>query len=792
MRRTMLTLLILTATWIAIGPNIVHADGMALPLPDATSTGYLVVRSHHVSVRIEDDYAVTSVEQEFHNPYGWPVTARYLFPLPPEAIVTSFEATVGGLPQAAIHQDATATNSALYATISDQHDPSLLQYAGWESLAFDLHLPPGGSQRMHLEYGEVLVPSGGLYRYRYVLSTERYSSAPLDAVSVNVELHDTSSLASVYSPSHPVSTEQLGSGRVAVHWESRNTNPDQDFELFFAPAQAGLGGGLLTGQRQNADHFLLLLSPELEPADEDTVSKDIVFVLDRSGSMSGEKIEQARAALHHILEQLAEGDRFSIVSFNDQVSSLAAELQPVGPRTIEAAQQYVGELWADSGTDLESALQRGLEILARSEHRNTLPLVIFLTDGLPTAGITDEANIARLVTESNARIEARLHVFGVGYDVNTHLLDGLAAENGGSVTYVQPGENLEVALTGFYAKIAQPVLTDLEIEFEGMTVSDLLPQQVPDLFHGSTLLLTGRYGAAGDRATVRVRGWAGGEQREFVYHFDLPQAGGHDFVPRLWATRQVGVLLDQIRTHGEEAFLVEEIQTLGLTYGIVTPYTSFVIEGQAEGAASVENMILYQRSGLNQATGETTIRARVQNQMYQQAEQASLAIGANVTNFGPHSLAQVGVQQIDLSLLQNRHDPGQPVTGDWIARNLDIDRTVVFGSEEYFALAADPEARPFLQSGTNVVFAYGGQTIAVSDANDQPVETESPGASDPGLSRSYVAQPEPLPQSVSDPAPAALARDLLSFWLPVVALGAALLSLALAAWAILLGLLSGS
>ena len=396
-------------------------------------------------------------------------------------------------------------------------------------------------------------------------------------------------------------------------------------------------------------------------------------------------------------------------------------------RALADARRYVNRLNADGSTDLEAALQAGLEILARSESHEAPQIVVFLTDGLPTAGVTDGSLIARLVAQTNVRLGARLHVFGVGYDVNTHLLDRLAADNGGTVTYVQPGENLEAILTGFYNRIAHPVLTDVEVEFEGMEASDLYPHAMPDLFQGSSLLLAGRYRATNRIATVRVRGRAGGERREYVYHFDLAQVSDRDFVPRLWATRRVGELLDQVRVEGESPALVDEIRELSLGYGLVTPYTTFVIEGQTSGPASAANMDLYQRGDLNQAWGQTTIQARVQNQAYQQANRADLASGANVVNNGQHSLAQVSSQNVDLSLLQGQKNLDGPITEEWIARNIGIDRTVVFGSEEYFALAEDPAARPFLQSGPNVIFAYQGQVISVQDAEHQ---SHDPGATD--------------------------------------------------------------
>lgn len=698
-----------------LGVGLAHADGMVLP--QALSPTYLVVRYHHVTVDIEDGYAVTRVEQEFYNPHAFPVKGRYVFPVPPDAIVSGFEATVDGQPQSITRQDAATTNAALFDVVTQRQDPSLLQYTDWETLAFDLTLPAGGSRHMTLEYAEVLAPSGGLYRYRYVLSTERYSSEPLQDVSLTVNLHSSSGLASLYSPSHDVDTQWSGPGQAQVSWEAQNVQPNEDFELFFAPSEGGVGGGLLSGQRDDQNHFLLLFAPDIQSVSGDAIPKDIVFVIDRSGSMGGEKIEQARNALHFILGQLGTDDRFSIVGFDHELLVLAHTLQSVESQSLVEARRFVDGLTANGNTNLEAALQTGLNILAQSENREATPIIVFLTDGLPTAGITDDSLIARLVTQTNTKLEARLHVFGVGYDVNTHLLDRLSADNGGSVTYVQPGENLEMVLTDFYARIAHPVLTGIEIEFEGMEVSDLYPQHVPDLFQGSSLLLSGRYQATGPNVGVHVRGQAAGESREYVYHFDLGRVGNHDFVPRLWATRRVGELLDRVRVEGESEALITEIRQLGLGYGLVTPYTVSVIEAQQTGAASASNMDLYNdQTALNQVSGQITVQARVQNQLYQQANQANLASGANVFNYGQRSLAQVANQNVDLSLLRGQNKLDAPITIEWIERNIEIDRQVTFGSDEYFALAQDPNLRPYLQSGSNVIFAYQGEVIAVQDS----------------------------------------------------------------------------
>ncbi len=721
--RKMILVLLLTVLLLNAASVAVLADGMIFP--ESVSPDYLEVRYHHVTVTIEDNHAVTRVKQEFVNPHDFPVDGRYFFPVPSDAILARFEARIGGQAQTVTRQDVATTNAALYDMVAQRRDPSLLQYADWESIAFDISLPARASRKMTLEYEQVLTPTGGMLHYSYILSTAQYASAPVDEVTLAVDVTSSGGLGALYSSSHAVTTERLGANRARVTWEAQSVNPAEDFDLFFSPAEGGFGSGLLTGARAERDHFLFLFAPDDEAMQDDTLPKDIVFVIDRSGSMSGEKIAQAQDALQFILGQLNPNDRFSIVSFDDQLDAFADTLTPVDQRALSDARRFVRQLTARNNTNIEGALQTGLAIFSRSEDRaGASRLLVFLTDGLPTAGVTDDVTIAELVQRANARVEARLHVFGVGYDVNTRLLDRLALDNGGSVTYVQPGENLELALSEFYGRIANPVLTDVEVEFDGMRVADLYPPTMPDLFRGSSVLLAGRYEATNEQATVWVRGRAGDEPREYVYRFDLTATGDHDFVPRLWATRRVGALLDEVRVEGERAALIEEIRALGLGYGIVTPYTTFVISAQAEGAASLENMALYDnQTELNQLSGRTTIQARVQNQSYQQTDRAGLATGANVVNREQHSMAQVARQYVDLSLVQGQGNVDEPITEAWIAANIKVDREIAFGSAAYFALADDPAARAFLQSGTSVLFNHNGAVVSVYDP-ETPVEAE--------------------------------------------------------------------
>lgn len=694
--------------------SVVFADGMILPTD--IMQDYLNVRYHHVDVVIDGVQATTHVEQEFFNPHPYTVRGQYLFPIPPDATFADFSFALDAVAQQTTRQDIAATNSMLYQMVADRRDPSLLQYIDWESLTLDIELAPGSSRVMTIEYEQVLAPENNGFHYRYVLSTERYSAAALESSSVNVRIL-TPGASSIYSPHYAVTTDYTMPGEVQVSWSEEQTHPTQDFDLYFTAAENGFGGSLMTGTHEGESHFMFVFAPEAVQGQADTLPKDIVFVIDRSGSMDGEKMVQARDALTQILGRLNAADRFSVVGFDDLLDVYSAVLRPVDRDSIQEAYRFVDGLTARGGTDIAGGLQQALTVMQASERRaDAAQMIVFLTDGLATAGITIDDEIRHLITGLNHDRTVRIHAFGVGYDVNTHLLDGLAADNGGTVTYVQPGENIETVLTGFYSRIANPVLTDVQIAFEGIESADLYPQALPDLFEGSSLILTGRYTATSESATVRVTGSAGGEPREYVYEFDLNGTGEHGFVSRLWATRRIGHLLDIVRVEGETEALREEIRAIGLAYGIVTPYTTFVIVPQTEGAASASNMALYSDlDSLNLSSGSTTVQARVQNQMYQDSSNVAWAQGANIVSAGRNNLMQVGTQYVDLGLVAQQPGLEEGITPEWIASNIDVDVTLTFGSPEYFALASDPAARPLLQNGTDIIFPYNGQTYWVQD-----------------------------------------------------------------------------
>jgi Ca-activated chloride channel family protein len=304
--------------------------------------------------------------------------------------------------------------------------------------------------------------------------------------------------------------------------------------------------------------------------------------------MEGEKVDQAKTALTYVLRHLNADDRFNIVEFSTGVRTYADEVQPV--TEARDAARWVSDLEATGGTDINRAL---LEAMAMAQSGRPT-YVLFLTDGLPTEGETEIGAILDNAREA-APENVRLFAFGVGYDVDTVLLDTLVEDHHGSSSYVRPGERIDEAVSGFYARVSTPLLTDVEIDVDGVTVEEVYPQPLPDIFAGTQLVVVGTYREGGS-ADLILSGVVNGESRTYVYEDQAFRTeGGDAFLPRLWATRKIGYLLNQIRLHGEDPELVQAIVDLSIRYGIVTPYTSYLIteddilseQGRAEAAEAV-------------------------------------------------------------------------------------------------------------------------------------------------------------------------------------------------------------
>ena len=449
-------------------------------------------------------------------------------------------------------------------------DPALLEYIGLDAIQANVFpIPAGESRRVEIEYKHVLEAENGLFRYVFPQSSRLYTNRPIESQRIRVDLQSNDPLRAIYAPTHPVDISRNGEFAAIIGYEDTNVVPDTDFELYYTVSAESIGLNLLSYKEPGEDgYFLLLAAPSVEV--ENVVAKDVLLVFDTSGSMEGPKIRQAQDAARYIVEHLNPEDRFNIVSFSTGVRNFQRELTPAtNPGNYD---QFINSFEALGSTNISQAL---LEAVAQVDPNRPTTL-IFLTDGLATEGIVETDQLLRAV-EQNTPANTRIFAFGVGDDVDTFLLDNLTTNHGGATTYVRPNQQLDETVSAFFEKVNTPVLTDLSIDFGGIQVDQLYPNQLPDLFAGSQLVLTGRYRDGGP-ATITLNGLVNGEPQSFVYADNTFRSqGGDDFIPRLWATRAIGNLLTQIRLQGETEELVRSVINLSTRYGIITPYTSYLI-----------------------------------------------------------------------------------------------------------------------------------------------------------------------------------------------------------------------
>jgi Ca-activated chloride channel family protein len=765
-------ILLLTITAPALADGIVVPDPPPDPMP-MEEMPWLTIRYHRVDVTIENQVATTRVEQEFVNEYDWEAEGTYIFPLPEGAAVSEFAMWVDGKRVEGSILEADEARAIYEDIVRRRRDPALLEYVGRGAVQARIFpIPAGGSRKIELEYSQVLPVENGMVRYVYPLNTEKFSARPLEEVSVRVEVRSKDAMHALYSPTHQdrLFIERDGDYRAVVGYEEYNVLPDQDFDLIYTVSHEDVGLNLLTYKEAGEDgFFLLMVAPTVEV--DRVIPRDVFLVLDVSGSMDGEKIAQAKDALAYVLGHLNDEDRFNVIAFSTGLQQYARGLRPASE--AREAVRWVDDLEAVGGTDINRALLEALDQV--DEERPTV--IIFLTDGLPTEGVTEIDQILSNV-EATAPGNVRLFPFGVGDDVNTVLLDTLAEQQRGATGYVRPDERIDEEVSGFYSKISTPVLADIELDFDDVLVEDTYPYPLPDLFAGTQLILVGRYRDSG-ATKITLSGEVDGKTQKFVYEGTFRSDGGDSFIPRLWATRKIGYLLKQIRLHGERDEWIDAIVELSVRYGIITPYTSFLIDEDdiltEEGRDEAKDE--YAATPEPQAVGAPAAeRAEKEGDLYD-----SESVGGGEAL--PEEAAQV-VRLVGSKTFLLRD-------GVWIDTAFDPSRMttvkVDFGSDEYFdLLAARPEWGAYFALGSRVVLVAEGTAYEIVEAGGGSVEIPPTHVPDP----THPVPDNPVPDSGQDqPTVAPVVRSETGDALPgtTICIGTIVASAAIAALLVLLG-----
>jgi Ca-activated chloride channel family protein len=523
--------------------------------------------------------------------------ATFIFPIPEGATVSDFSLWIEGkkTPGAVLEKDEAR---AIYESIVRRtRDPGLIEYMDGKIFRASIFpIPAGGTQKLEIKFGQVLVKQGGMYAFSYPVSVGKdYVTAKTNKdFTLTARIQQPLPITAVYSPTHKIGVQRKSSTEVVLGTEEMNVELDRDFQLFIGLSKQDIGLNILThdpdGDGGEPGYFMMALAPKVDVAAHEEIGQTFTFVMDTSGSMAGEKIEQARQTLAFCLSKLKPQDRFNVIRFSTDVETLYEDPVAATPAAIERAVAFAKALEPAGGTAIGPALDRAL---IQKFSKDQPHQIIFVTDGIPTVGDTETTQILQMVKTKTPK-GARVFVFGVGYDVNTPLLDGIAVQARGRADYVKPTQNLENAVAALYRRISSPVLTDLQLDFGGAKVYDVYPTPIPDLFQGDQVVLFGRF-RTGFTAPITVTGKAGPEVKKYTFGKSADDVESKkrevssaiyeeplEFLPKLWATRKVGFLLEQIRLNGEQQELKNEVILLAKKFGLVTPYTSFLAVDDSE------------------------------------------------------------------------------------------------------------------------------------------------------------------------------------------------------------------
>lgn len=591
-----------------------------------------------VNARLSDQVARVQVSQVFENTGSVQLEATFMFPLPYDGAIDQLTLLVDGKEYEAKLLSKDEARRRYEEIVRKNRDPALLEWIGtgmFQTSVFPI--PPGAKRTVTLRYSQLCRNSFGLTDFLFPLATAKYTSKPLDKLNIRVAIQSGSPIKNVYSATHKVEIERPDKTHAVVKYDAKDLVPGEDFRLFYDSGDGDVGASAVSYRPKSDEdgYFLLLASPEVKADDDEKVAKTVVFVVDRSGSMSGEKMEQAKDAAKFVLNNLREGDLFNIIAYDSEIETFRPELEKFNDKTRKAALAFVDGLFAGGSTNIDGALKRALGMLADTDRPTYM---LFLTDGLPTTGETGETAIVKNSQQAND-VRARIFAFGVGYDVNSRLLDKLARENHGLSQYVRPNEDIEASVSALYRKIAAPVMIDVKVDVEILSlnglsppVNRLYPKGEFDLFAGDQIVLVGRYRRSGD-AKLKLTGKVGDEVESFDFPAKLVDKSEDDsnaFVAKLWATRRVGEIIDEIDLNGRNEELVNELVALATEHGILTPYTSFFADDNTDVRQVTENRAraLSEFKSLEEISGRFAFTQRDEKLKLQSASQAPAAAPA--------------------------------------------------------------------------------------------------------------------------------------------------------------------
>lgn len=680
-----------------------------------------------VRTHIVERLATTVLEISLVNPTSSRLESQLLIPVPNGAVVRSFD-FLGQLKQMDVRILPRAEAERIYRDlVARMKDPALLEFAGQSFVQSSVFpVEPASTQKLRVVYENLLNADGNRIDYVVPRTESLEYKVPW---TIEAIIESKSPIATLYSPSHAIETmwhtatpvngkstpATTSSTKATVRVSTASASQPGPFRLSILGNRDGMSASLVAAPdaKTGGGYFLLLAgAPNADRnAKRDQQKREVTLVIDRSGSMHGEKIEQVREAGLQVLAGLGEGEAFNIIDYQTGVDQFAPQPVVKTRETELAGRAYLKALQPGGGTNMHEALKMALDA---APVPGTLPIVLFLTDGLPTVGQTSEIAIRDLLKSTNPH-HRRVFTFGVGVDVNTPLLEAVALESRATSSFVLPKENVEVKVADLFKRLSGPVLTDPVLQVvraDGSPamgrVQDLMPARLPDLFEGDQLVVLGKY-IGTEPLEFKLRGNYLGTPREFTYRFDLGKSSTENsFVPRLWASRRIAILVDAVRRLGADSTstisttaspvpandprfkeLVDEIVRLSTDFGILTEYTAFLaLEGTDFGKRleifrSASDLL--EKRAMNCRSGWASVNQSLNNGA--QLSQKELKPRNGYLDQEMKAVEIGSVQQIHDKCFYRKGN--RWIDSTVIAQESKLSRTIEFGSDEFFLLVRE-------------------------------------------------------------------------------------------------------
>lgn len=580
----------------------------SLTVVDSSGKAHSTCPLKHTDVKAEISGFISRVvvTQEFENPYKEKIEAVYTFPLPQNAAVDDMTMIVGDrtvkgkiLPrEEAQSVYEAAKTSGRVAGLLDQERPNIFT----QSVA---NILPGEQVKITISYVETLRYENGTYEFvfpmvvgpRYVPGeptgekkgngfapdTDKVPDASRITpnmpppgtrsghdISLDITLDTGLIVDNIEAKSHPVEIQRPNPRSARLRLKESSTIPNKDFILRYDVADQAIQDALLTHRSGRGGFFTMILQPPERVAPEDVTPKELVFVLDTSGSMHGFPIEKAKETMTLALDNLYPSDTFNLITFAGDTRILFPKPVPATKVNLNKAQAFLESHSGGGGTEMMKAIKAAL---APSDAQSHVRIVCFMTDGYV-------GNDMEIIAEIQKYQNARVFSFGIGSAVNRFLLDKMAEAGRGEVEYVSLTDDGSAAARRFHERVRNPLLTDISIEWNGLPVADVYPKRIPDLFGAKPVVITGRYSAPG-RATIRLKGKIAGNNFTRDIPVEFPETmASHAVLASLWARARIDNLMSQdfagLQAGSMRPQLKETITQLGIEYRLMTQFTSFV------------------------------------------------------------------------------------------------------------------------------------------------------------------------------------------------------------------------